>query len=70
MGDFVTVLLTRMVSGGPVTGWVLSVYLLVRIHQLTDRQHKANLATVKALTTIKTFLFGAGALAEGSDDND
>lgn len=68
MESVVDIVITRLASGGPLTGWVLSVYLLIRMHQLTDRQHKANLATVRALTTIKTFLLGASALAGGEGE--
>lgn len=68
MNDVVSIVLSRLASGGPLTGWVLCVYLLARLHQLTDRQHKANLATVKVLTTIKTFLLGAHALAGGEEE--
>lgn len=55
----------HIASGGPGVAWALVVYLLWRMHQLTDRQHAANLDTVKALATIRTLLvakLGAGDL--------
>lgn len=48
----------HIAAGGPGVGWLLAAYLLFRLHQVTDRQHKANLETVDVLATIKTLLLG------------
>jgi hypothetical protein len=65
VGDVAAALLDKLAAGGPAVGWVLSAYLLFRLHQLTDRQHKANLAIVKSLTAIRVWLsvrFGGGPI--------
>ena len=44
-------------------GWALSLYLLVRLNQMTDRQHKEAVKTAEVLVKIKTYLttkFGGG----------
>lgn len=51
-------------TGGPEIAWALVVYLLLRLHQLIDRQHAANLETVKALAIIKTLLVARLGLGE------
>lgn len=65
MEKLVDAVLNHIAAGGPGVAWALVVYLLWRLHQLTDRQHAANLETVKALATIRTLLvarLGAGDL--------
>lgn len=65
MQGIVDAVLEHISKGGPGVAWALVVYLLWRLHQLTDRQHAANLETVKALSTIRTLLvsrLGAGDL--------
>lgn len=56
MDAIINKVLAHIAQGGPGVAWMLVVYLLFRLHQLTDRQHKANLDTVGVLTTIKTLL--------------
>lgn len=56
MEKLIAAVLDHITNGGPGVAWALVVYLLVRLHQLTDRQHKANLETVGVLATIKTLL--------------
>jgi hypothetical protein len=63
-------LIDKLLAGGPVAGWALAVYLLVRLHQLTDRQHSANLKTVRALTAIKTVLFVRANLVPENDEGE
>lgn len=53
---FVDAVVSHIAAGGPGVAWSLVLYLLLRLHQLTDRQHLANLDTVKVLATIKTIL--------------
>lgn len=60
MEGAIQAILDKLAAGGPAAGWLLAVYLLGRLHQLTDRQHKANLDTVKVLTAIRTVLFVRG----------
>lgn len=68
MDNVFAAIVQQLAGGGPAAGWLLAVYLLVRLHQLTDRQHKANLKTVQALTAIKTVLFArCGGLIEEGD---
>jgi hypothetical protein len=55
-GGLAEAIAKHIAAGGPGVAWVLVVYLLLRLHQLTDRQHKANTDTVTVLTTIKTLL--------------
>jgi hypothetical protein len=49
-------LIAHIAAGGPGVGWLLAAYLLFRLHQVVDRQHKANLETVEVLAIIKTLL--------------
>jgi hypothetical protein len=58
MDGALTKLLAHIAAGGPGAGWILAAYLLFRLHQVTDRQHKANLDTVAVLAVIKTLLLG------------
>ena len=58
----------HIAAGGPGVAWALVGYLLLRLHQLTDRQHNANLETIRALTIIKTLLLSKIGRAE-LDDN-
>jgi hypothetical protein len=60
--NVIGIILKQLASGGPVAGWLVAVYALARLHQLTDRQHAANLKTIKALTAIKTVLFAKGGI--------
>lgn len=56
MQGVIDAILKHIGAGGPAVAWALVAYLLLRLHQLTDRQHEANLKTVEALTVIKTLL--------------
>jgi hypothetical protein len=56
LGGLAEAVAKHIAAGGPGVAWVLVVYLLLRLHQLTDRQHKANTDTVSVLATIKTLL--------------
>jgi membrane carboxypeptidase/penicillin-binding protein PbpC len=49
VGDFIA-------ANPALVGYVFAVYLLFRLHQVTDRQHDAAVQTNKALAAIKTFL--------------
>jgi hypothetical protein len=55
----VTAVLNHLAAGGSGVAWALVAYLLLRIHQLTDRQHKANLDVIEALSVIKNTLLTA-----------
>jgi hypothetical protein len=65
MDKLVDALMRHIEGGGAGVGWLLCTYLLLRLHQLTDRQHKANLDTIKALEKIKAMLFGRNS---GNDE--
>jgi hypothetical protein len=56
MPGVIDAIVNHISNGGPGIAWALAAYLLLRLHQLTDRQHAANLKTVEALTVIKTLL--------------
>lgn len=56
MGPLAEAVAKHIAAGGPGVAWALVVYLLLRLHQLTDRQHKANLDVIAVLATIKTVL--------------
>lgn len=60
----VAAIMKHIAAGGPGVAWALVVYLLLRLHQLTDRQHKVNLDTVAVLASIKAWLLARAGKTE------
>lgn len=48
--------LQMIAGGGRELGWVVAAYLMWRLHQVTDRQHKHAVETAAVLAVIKTLL--------------
>lgn len=56
MDVLINKVLAHIAEGGAGVAWLLVAYLLFRLHQVIDRQHAANVETIKVLAVIKTLL--------------
>lgn len=62
--DLARTVVSFIETGSPQLGWVLSAYLLWRLHQITDRQYKHIVETAAVLAVIKTLLISRAHLIE------